>query len=186
MSNIEMRSEIKQVEELTKLLITNPERDIKKASKIYANLLDRHPGIIKEVQGAVPFRYWGRLEAVARGALDARLFYDFSIGAAQLRCMPATVQADVLDEGVDLVVGEGEHLKVKLENLTREQATQAFDARNKCLRSAPAQRAYIEKVKLARQKEPATTPDYEWIGGRLKINRAMQPNEILKIIAEGN
>lgn len=185
---IEHHCEMKEVEQLTKLLITNAERDIRKAATIYGRLLDKYPGSIAEVKAAVPFAHWGRLQAVALGALDPRLFYDFSIGAAQLRQMPLSVQKSVLSDGVELLISDGGHLRVRLGDLTRDQAYQVFDTRNKCLRTEGQQRVYLEKVRVAKEeaaRATSSTPDYEWVNGKLKLNVAMSPSDILKIIADG-
>jgi hypothetical protein len=174
---------LNEVQELTRLLVINPERDIRKAAAIYAKLVEKNPHAAEYVKEQVPFKHWGRLEAVAMGALDPRLFYDFSIGACAVRQMPLSVQKDVIDAGVNVVVGPKEHLLVQVQNLTREQAYQVFDTRNKCIRSEGAQRALLESMKQVKQNSPPTSPDYEWVGDKLRINKAMTPNEILMIIA---
>jgi len=180
----EYHAQITQAEELTRLLVTNPGRDIRQAAEIYAQMLRKTPKAAERIKQEVPFKHWGRLEAVAMGALDPRLFYDFSVGASVLRQMPLSIQKDVIDSGVNVTIGDGEHLIVQHQNLTREQAYQVFDARNKCLRSEGGQRAYLERSKQAKKNAAKTVAEYEWIGGKLRVNKPMTPREILMIIAE--
>jgi hypothetical protein len=183
MTLTEQPVQMKEIERLQKLLVTGIAENIEKAAHIYVKVVDKHPHAAKAIQDAVNFRHWGRLEAVARGALDPRLFFDFTIQANRLRSMPLTVQKNAIDNGVKVYIAEGEHLNVKLENLTRDQANQVFDGKNMRIRDEAAQRAYLESKKTTTASN--TIPDYEWFSGKLKINRPMTPNEILRIIAEG-
>lgn len=180
-----MKQEVEYAEQLTKLLITNPQRDLVQAAKLYAQLSKRSPGMLEQIKEQVAFRHWGRLEAVAYGALDVRLVYAYSIGAHRLRGMPLKVQGQALDEGVRLLLPNGEHLQITIQNLTADQANQIFDTKNMCLRNDAAQRAYLEsrKTALTTRKRKAK-PDYEIRNGRVRINRFMTPREVLAILAK--
>lgn len=128
---------------------------------------------------------WRRLEALGNGSLDARLLTASSKGAAALRRLPAPIQTSALDEGVEVLIGNGETLRIQVDNLTPEQTRQVFAGDH--IRDVSAQRAWLESnaPQIARP-QMVEAPAWNVKGGKIVVNRPCQLTrlDLARMLAE--
>jgi hypothetical protein len=144
------------------------------ASRIYVDAIDKEPGAKAKFMAAcpdVPRLAWRGFEQVGRGLIDQRLLYGGGNAQAELRRLPVSTQKEVLDKGVKLLTKRGDHMMVKVENLTTAQKAQVFDKHS--VRDLAAQRAWQEDRQRSIVVENET-PAYEVKRGRLVIYKACQ------------
>jgi hypothetical protein len=138
------------------------EDSFRAAGKIYAEAIMEFGQTARErLAAACPTiapSTWRRLEALGNGSLDARLLTASSKGAASLRRLPAPIQTRALDEGVEVLIGNGESLRVQVDNLTPDQTRQVFAGDH--IRDVSAQRAWLESnaPQIARPSATKPTP----------------------------
>ena len=114
-----------------------------------------------------------RLERLGRGLLDERLLTACDGTAKCLETLPIATQKEALDNGIKVVVNGGQHLVIKPENMTRDQARQVFAYDH--IRTEAEQRAWLETQKTiatrAKELTQATASPFEVVGSRLVINK---------------
>jgi len=115
------------------------------AGRIYAEAVAAHGDVARalfneRIPGVVP-SVWRRLEAVGNGSLDHRLMNAASRGAQSLRRLPAPLQAECLDRGVDVLLAGGDSLRVAVDNLQASQVRQVFAGDH--VRSLSEQKAFL-------------------------------------------
>jgi len=164
---------------------TRAEDSFRTAGKIYADAVREFGQEAREKFAAacpkIAPTTWRRLEALGNGSLDGRLLTAASIGAAALRRLPAPMQTKALDNGVDLLVGSGDTLRVQVDNLTREQSAQVFAIDH--IRDASAQRAWME----TNATRPATTgAAWRVSGGKVQVSRpcSLTRLDLARMLAE--
>lgn len=124
---------------------------IAEACKVYAEDIDRNPEIKQEYRRLlpqIPKNYWIRFEAIGRNKLIPEFLYvkDEYLNKI-IREFPVEEQQEIQKNGIDVLTVDGTTLKVKLENLTKEQINQVFTRND--VRDVPAQRAYIESLRMS-------------------------------------
>jgi len=111
----------------------------------------------------------------------------------RIRRYPKSVQTPLLDNGAKVLVGDGDHLMVKLDNLTMDQIDQVFDYDG--VRDLAAQRSFKESRTTRREleakqqaaKDANAAPDWEVVGDKLVIHTAelrLTKAQVLEILAE--
>jgi hypothetical protein len=139
------------------------------AARIYVEAIDKEPEAkAKFIEACpdVPRHAWRSFEQIGRGLIDQRLLYGGGNAQAELRRLPVSTQKEVLDKGVKLLTKRGDHMMVKVENLTTAQKAQVFDKHN--VRDLAAQRSWQEDRQRSIVVENET-PAYEVKGGRLVV-----------------
>lgn len=174
----------KMIEEFKSLIQTGLE-SIAKASAVYVKAIDDNPNNHQRFADAcplVPASAWSGFEAVGRGWLDYRLLLNGGTANKIMRKLPRSQQTAALDNGVELLLGDGDTLMVKVENLTPKQAKQVFASDH--VRSLGEQRAYIESLHAPQPK--VYKPSYTIKRGVLHINAAtkLTRKEITRILME--
>lgn len=154
---------------------TRAEDSFRTAGKIYADAVAQYGQEAREKFAAacpkIAPTTWRRLEALGNGSLDGRLLTAASIGAAALRRLPSTAQSAALDNGVEVLIGNGETLRIQVDNLTPEQSRQVFASDH--IRDIPAQRAWLE-THAPQTARPALVeaPAWKVTGGKVQVARA--------------
>lgn len=172
------------IEEFKRLIQTGLE-SIAKASVVYVKAIDENPHNHKRFADScplVPASAWSGFEAVGRGWLDYRLLLNGGTANKIMRKLPRSQQTSALDNGVELLLDDGDNLIVKVENLTPKQAKQVFAKDH--IRSLGEQRAYIESQHAPTPKE--YRPSYTIKRGVLHINAAttLTRKEVTRILME--
>lgn len=142
-----------------------------RAGEIYVQAIDTDKDAKAEFQKAFPqvcSETWARIERIGRKQLDPRLALDASITGSRLRALPYSEQQRALDEGVEVLLVDGETLKVKAENLTDTYVNQVVGRDG--IRDLGAQRAYIESLKTAAESRAAIPKDRWSKFGKDKIS----------------
>lgn len=104
--------------------------------------------LIMKREPMIGMSFLNQLEAVGRGTLHPKLAMTSNAGYNRLQRLPLSDQSRYLEEPIELLVtkdGDYDVLLVKVEELNPDQARQVFDGNS--VRSASAQRAYIENLK---------------------------------------
>ena len=174
----------KMIEEF-KTLIQAGLESIAKASAVYVKAIDENPKNhmrFAESCPLVPASAWSGFEAVGRGWLDYRLLLNGGTANKIMRKLPRSQQTSALDDGVELLIKDGDTLRVQVESLTPKQAKQVF-ARDH-IRSLGEQRAYLESLYAPTPKE--YRPSYTIERGVLHINAAtkLTRKEVTRILME--
>jgi hypothetical protein len=128
--------------------------NIAKAAVIYVKAIDENPNNHARFASncpTIPASAWSGFEAVGRGWLDYRLLLTGGSASKALRRLPRSQQSTALDQGVEVLVGSGETLLVRVENLTTVQAKQVFAGDH--IRSLGEQRAWLEAQHAPESKE---------------------------------
>lgn len=131
----------------------------KQAGEIAAKAIADDPEFIDTVVSECPditAETVRRFERIGLGQLHPQLCLSESPGVRRLRKLSYLLQERYATSPVELLVkadGKYDTLQVDVRNLTHDQAAQVFDANG--LRSAAAQRAYIENAVLKRTDPPA-------------------------------
>ncbi len=126
----------------------NGMQEILKACKIYVAAIDENPEVKQEFQEAFPKISdcaWARIERVGREQMHYLLLCDSSPAADKIRKLPYSEQKQILEGGIEVLTSTGDRLKIKAENLTREQVKQVIASDH--IRDVAAQKAYIESQK---------------------------------------
>lgn len=125
------------------------------AGKIAAAELDKNPDWAEEVAKLPPFPTEQVVKTFARMGrmqLHPLLACPGRIGLQRLARLPYRLQEKHLKEPVEVLVSNGETLKIDVHNLTEEQAVQVFSRDD--IRDLPEQRAWMEGQRL--QSAPPT------------------------------
>lgn len=125
-----------------------------------------------------------QMERVGRGKLHPLLVDKSGVGFQKLRQCAYSDQAKYLGQPVDLLLQNGDVLKVQVSDLTKEQAAQVFNFGS--IRDLAGQRAYIENetrtttLKIAQKRAPYTVTKQGLRIGALLLTKT----ELLNILAE--
>jgi hypothetical protein len=168
---------------------TRAEDSFRAAGKIYADAIAQFGQEAREKFAAacpkIAPTTWRRLEALGNGSLDGRLLTASSMGAAALRRLPAPMQTKALDNGVDVLVGNGDTLRVQVDNLTPEQSRQVFASDH--IRDIAAQRAWME-THAPQTARPAMVeaPAWKVTGGKVQVSRpcSLTRLDLARMLAE--
>lgn len=167
---------------------TRAEDSFRTAGKIYAEAIATHGQEARERFAAacpkIAPTTWRRLEALGNGSLDGRLLTASSAGAAALRRLPAPLQTAALDNGVELLINNGDTLRVQIDNLTPEQARQVFAGDH--IRDIPAQRAWVETHAPSVARPTITAPAWSVKAGKVQIVRpcSLTRLDLARMLAE--
>ena len=119
------------------------------AAAIYVKAIDSGDITHEDFQEAVPGippAAWNGLEAVGRGWLDRRLLWGGGRAASYLKRLPPSDQTAAFDNGLKMLLANGDAILVKPELMTREQCEQIFADNH--VRTAGEQRVYLESKKV--------------------------------------
>jgi hypothetical protein len=157
-----MQNEVKQFGEL----LRQGTESLQKACQLYVKVIDQDimmKAAFLEAYPEVPATAWKRFEAVGRGSMHPALLTSLACkGAHRLEKCSYTEQKKCLDTPVDVLLANGDVLKVMVYNLTKSQVKQVFAAGH--VRSIPEQKAFIESEKTedviirARHSKKPDTP----------------------------
>jgi len=186
MNEIQVKTTHQQIEAF-KALFADGIRKIVEASAIYVEAIDHDPEAAELFAKAcpnVPSGAWIGFEAVGRNWMDYRLLLSGGTVTKIMRRLPKSQQTKALDEGVELLVGNGEHLNTQVQNLTPKQARQVFADDH--IRDLAQQRAYIESCRPNQSTE--YKPSYNVVRGVLHINTptTITRKELTRILMEMN
>ncbi len=118
---------------------------INQACKVYVEAIDSNPELKSNFIKAypdIPAGVWARYELVGRGGLDYRLLWIGGPGPRMLKKMPISDQKKYIEKPVDLLLSNGDKIKVDIRKLRPKQAKQVFADDH--VRDAAEQRAWIE------------------------------------------
>lgn len=138
---------------------------------------DRVPMSTIAEKSGVPTLILRRLERVGRQRMHPSLYLGEKGYSEAVARLPYSTQVHLLDEGgsVDVLVGGGDVLQVKVEALQPIQIKQVFG--DDKIRTVPEQRAWVESQKtLARINQTdasKTNVPYEVIGKKLTVHTPM-------------
>jgi len=118
------------------------------ACNIYADTVDKFPEAreaFREACPTVPECVWARIELVGIKAMHPKLLWATGRVAGKLRKLPLSTQTKCLEEGLELLIANGESLKVASSAMTQFQIRQVFADSH--LRTLAEQRAWLESYK---------------------------------------
>jgi hypothetical protein len=155
----------------------NAKEGIVRAAHIYFMAINENPERAMEFRVAIPDiseSAWRMLEDIGADRMDSRLILSDRVPhKSKIARLPYQVQKRVLDgEQFDLLVDEGDVLKVDAKQVTSDQANQLFDRDN--IRTVPQQKLWLmdraRKAKLTKG-EPEETWPYLIRGDRITFKR---------------
>ena len=160
------------------------------AAGIYVAAIDEDPERAKEFRAALPTfseTVWSSFEKIGRKQVDPRvLFGDGGPHRARIKQLPYTTQKRLLDgEPVELLVSEGDVLKVDARSVTSDQAAQLFAGDH--VRSTAEQKTWVldreKKARLTKGDSTETMP-YVISGNRVtfKKNLTMTVRELKDLL----
>ena len=147
-----------------------------KACQLYVKTIDKDPEAIIDFEETYPdisTSAWRRFEAVGRGSLHVKLLTNLTVGAKKLERCSYTEQAKYSEEPLDVLLADGDMLKVGIHNLQPAQLKQVFASDH--IRTRPEQRAYLESLKTekvietSRKEAAEVSPPYEIKRGKLVV-----------------
>lgn len=164
---------------------------IVEAAQIYVKAIDADPNapaVFKDrFADCIPASAWSGFERVGRKQLHPKLLLGGMANrrvAAHVRRLPYSSQERVFNkERFDLLLLDGQTLKVSPLECNPEQAEQLFDG--PVIRDIPAQRAYLETITRKARTIPDAEPlPYIIAGGRVTFRRGtvVSKAELKKII----
>ena len=119
--------------------------NVSKVAKVYVDGIDRDPSFKEYLVSELPSiqaSFWRSLEKVGRNQLDGRILNGAVPFGNKLRLLPISEQKSAIENHIELLVGSGDKLLVKIDAITSDQAEQIF-ARDH-IRSLEEQRAWVE------------------------------------------
>jgi len=166
---------------------------IVEASSIYVAAIDSDStaseAFRERFADCIPASAWAGFEAVGRKWMHPKLLLggmtDRKV-AARVKKLPYSAQERVFNkERFDLLLLDGQKLKVSPLDCTPEQAEQLFDG--PIIRDIPAQRAYLETITRQSKKIPDAEPlPYVISAGRITFRKGVSMSKAeLKRIFEG-
>ncbi len=144
-------------------------------AEIYVSAVDRDsrfPIWLRDMAPGLPARWLTILEHVGRGNSDKRLLLG-TINAHRLARLPLSEQRRALDEPIPVCQLGGDHLLVKLENLSRAQMSQVLGVDR--LRTLEEQRAWLADMSERVRKNSVLNNAVDKI---IKVNRGKKIVEI--------
>lgn len=167
--------------------IQQAENHLIDAAMIYVKAVNEHGDKARAAfQNAIPdapMVFWRRIEGVGRGNIDKRLVLERHVGASFLEKLPVHVQADTLNNGVKVLTGDGDHLLVRIENMTRHQCRMVFSGDH--IRSLNEQRAWLESNNQQHPRVKVSKP-YEIKGSKVTFNQPLTLNksDLISLLAQ--
>jgi hypothetical protein len=160
-----------------------------RAGEIAAQAISENPDWPDEICQQVPWLTQARIyefQKIGLKKIHPRLMLCDLPGVRALRRLPYATQEKHVSEPVELLISNGETLRVDIHNLTPDQAAQAFDRGG--VRTIPAQRAWLED-KATQKAEPATIQiePYTIKRGLVKFNEpglTLDRKALLRILSE--
>lgn len=160
----------------------------RRAGEVYVQAIDADPAnktIFFEKFPEIPPGVWTRIESVGRGTVLPELITS-AIGCyKQVARLPISEQKMVSCHPIELLLANGDILKVKINDLQKDQIKQVFAIDH--VRSIQEQKAYLEQSKSKYSKvEKAVTKSYSIVGkGKVEINGfVFTVRELSRIISE--
>jgi len=155
------------------------------AGRIYAESIAAYGDLARDAfNEAIPNispSVWRRLESIGNGTLDQRLFHAASQGARSLRRLPAPLQSECLDRGVDVLLSDGDSLRVTVDHLRRDQVRQVFAADH--VRTLSEQKAFIAvaaPVSSSAVNQFTVSGSHVTVRGACKLSR----QDLIRFLAE--
>jgi len=166
--------------------LTQARTDIFNTCQKYVKLIDEHPEAKNYFIQNCSLRTADllQMERVGRGKLHPELADKSGVGYQKLRSCVYSDQAKYISEPVEVLLCNGDVLKVSVADLTKEQANQVFNYDK--IRDIAAQKAFLESVKsstavdIVRKQSPYTVTKQGLRVGSLLITK----NELLNILSE--
>jgi hypothetical protein len=161
-----------------------------KAGEVIKNLIDQDGHSVVDISEAtgIPIPVVGKLESLGRKLILPQLLIAAWPAASLIPQLSYSQQEKVVEEGVDLLLENGDTLKVKAENMTYHQAKQVLGGGS--IRSLPAQKAWLEeeKRKAVTSIKKQATATYQVKGGRVFITTPCQltQKDLLRMLQELN
>lgn len=156
-----------------------------KAGEIVVRLIDEHNESIETI--ALRSKYLtedivARFEQLGRKQLMPELLIASYSAANKIARLPYSQQRSVMEDGVDVLLGNGDTMKIMPENLNPDQVRQVFD--KNLVRNIAAQKAYMESVCHESQKKLQS--DYSVKNGKIVINNpcTLTQKDLLRMINE--
>lgn len=157
------------------------------AGKLLVRMIEENPDAKEEIMERCPDvteEILSRFEAIGRNQLHPKTLLNNSPGMRRLRQLPFSDQSRFLSEPVPVLVkteSGADILHVAVKDLTSTQASQVFSADG--IRSAPAQRAWLESRKSKKQKPVAV---YQIRGHKVTFNAGceMTARELAHILSQ--
>jgi hypothetical protein len=148
--------------------LTRIHKTITEVAALYLQAITADPGFAAWVEDEtpdVPPSFWRKLEATARGTLDARIAAGGCAWGNKLTRLPIAEQRQAIDSTLPLLTSTGDTLQVRLPALLPSQADQIFAADH--IRTLAEQKAWME-AKAAQFAIMAPKPSK---GPNIEINR---------------
>jgi hypothetical protein len=155
------------VNELTAML-NNVRAAITEVSEYIAKIYDDDKTVITAVteRCGLSSALFMRFYSIGKGLMDKRLIMNESPGARTLRKLPLDIQATCLDNGVVVATSPDDSVIVQVADLTKAQATQAFDSREHTIRDLLDQRRL-----MTRNRATPTSGVVEGATGGVQVNK---------------
>ena len=158
-----------------------------KAGEVIKNLIDHDGHSVAEISDAtgIPIPVIGKLESLGRKLILPQLLIAAWPAATLIPQLSYSQQEQAVEEGVELLLDNGDTLKVKAENLTYNQAKQVIGGGS--IRSLAAQKAWLEEEKKkASVSVKKAVASYQIKGGRVIITTACQltQKDLLRMLQE--
>jgi len=128
---------------------------------IYVRVLDGYPSRVdyfRESCGEYPMSMWRKLERVGRGTTIPELLWSNGPGLSKLEKMSISDQRRYLSERIDVLIERVEgkvktfdKLRLRVQDLTNDQANQVFSINT--IRDESAQRAYLESLAASNRRK---------------------------------
>jgi hypothetical protein len=170
------------------------EASLGRCAEIYVAALDESPEwkpkFIAEMADVVPRLFWNELEAVGRKWKHPKLLLGGAGANAPLvKLLPYSDQERIFTDKVEMLTPSGQVLRVDIKTVAPAQAEQLIDRKARALRDLPAQRAYVEALKLPANKgdeAEAEIMPYTISGGKVTFRRGvvLGRRELVRIIKE--
>lgn len=135
----------------------------------------------------IPMSTWSRIEAVGRGSVVPQLLTYSGGYYGKISRLPMSDQERVLSKSVEILLSNNDILKVKIQNLEKEQIEQLIAKDH--IRSIPEQKAFMQNIKTIKMRSmrPAVN-NYKIVRkGRIEIaGLVFTVKQLSKMIAEAS
>lgn len=151
-----------------KTLIENGIASIVQACEKYVEALDSDKDANEKFHSAFPMideATWANFELIGRKLMHHKLLFTGGKAINKLKLLPYSQQEVALEKGIDLLVSNGDILKVKPDCMTPFQIKQIFDGEH--IRSLPQQKAYLESLKIIATKSHPVIETYVIKSGKV-------------------
>jgi hypothetical protein len=160
-----------------------------KACKVYVKTIDNDPASLGDFEEAYPdisSSAWRRFEAVGRGSLHVKLLTNMTTGAKKLEKCSYTEQTKYIEKPIEVLLVNGDTLKVDIHNLQPSQLKQVFASDH--VRTTSEQKAYIESLKsgenIERVRKAKVIP-YSIVKGKLIVGEvSFTKSDLLRILMQ--